>query len=181
MKRIGILVAALGIACGSVADRKTCASSLDCAAGEYCASAEGEQRCWPDAVPPTVQTVTAACASPCLRDGTLHVEATASDDHEVLDASVALDLDPSAPVAMERSGAKWVADVPLRKLPFEAFERAVTASVTVRDGAKTSSQAVSATPVQVTRLRWTYDAGSPMTSPAVTADGTAIVGLAKST
>ena len=68
-------------------------------------------------------------------------------------------------------------DVPLRELPFEAFSRGVVATVTARDGARNPSNAASAPAASVTRLRWTYDAGAPITSPAVMADGTAVVGV----
>jgi hypothetical protein len=182
MKRIGIFVlGVLAAACGVVEDKASCASSLDCPAGQYCAVADGESRCWPDTVAPSVAGVTATCgASACLRDGVLRVEATATDDHEVLDAAVALDLDPTKPIAMRRAGAKWVADVPLRDLPFEAFERTVVASVTARDGAKTSSAAAVAAPVAVTRLRWVKDAETTsvvgLTAAAVRDDGAAVVG-----
>jgi hypothetical protein len=181
MKRLGIIfLGAVAAACGSVEDKNACATSLACPAGQYCAVAEGDARCWPDTVAPAVASVAATCnATPCLRDGVLHVEATATDDHEVLDAAVTLDLDPSRPVAMMRSGARWVADVQLRRFPFEAFERGVTASVTVRDGAKTASAVVAAAAVGVTRLRWTFDAGAPMTGAVVASDGTAIAGLSR--
>ena len=182
MKRIGIFVlGVLAAACGVVEDKASCASSLDCPAGQYCAVADGESRCWPDTVAPAVAGVTATCgASACPRDGVLRVEATATDDHEVLDAAVALDLDPTKPIAMRRAGAKWVADVQLRDLPFEAFERTVVASVTVRDGAKTSSAAAVAAPVAVTRLRWVKDAETTsvvgLTAAAVRDDGAAVLG-----
>ena len=76
-----------------------------------------------------------SCPPPCLRDGVLHVEATISDDAEVLGADVTLDLGGPA-VPMARSGAVWAADLPLRRFPFEHFAHGVVATVTARDGAR---------------------------------------------
>ncbi|HEX9051362.1 MAG TPA: dickkopf-related protein, partial [Anaeromyxobacter sp.] len=182
MKRIlSISWAVAALACGSVKDRQACSVSTDCPVGQYCARAGGESRCWADAVAPVVGSVTASCAgAPCLRDGVLHVQATIADDAEVLDASVALDLPGGGAVPMRRSGAAWVADVPLRTFGFPQFSRDVTAMVTARDGARNPSAGVAAGPVGVTRLRWTYDAGAPLTSPAVMSDGTAVVGVSAS-
>jgi len=182
MKRVllvSCLAAALG--CGSVDEKQACAASTDCPAGQYCASAEGERRCWPDADPPAVSGVSASCTAACLRDGVLHVEATVTDANEVLDAAATLDLDSGRSFSMAASGGKWVADVPLRELPFEAFSRDVVATVTARDGARNPSNAASAPAVSVTRLRWTYNAGAPITSPAVMGDGTAVVGVSSTT
>lgn len=181
MKRIGAIAVLLLAGCGSVDERKACGSSLECPAGEWCAAAEGERRCWPDATPPVVSAVTATCSpAPCVRDGVLHVEATATDDNEVLDASVTLDLAASQSVPMTRSGSRWVADVPLRQFPFGAFEDFdVVATVAARDGAKTSSAAASAAGVMVTRLRWTKEvepgAGVALTPAAVDEHGTAVL------
>ncbi|HET8541174.1 MAG TPA: PQQ-binding-like beta-propeller repeat protein [Anaeromyxobacter sp.] len=179
MRRIlSIACAVAALACGSVKDRQACGVSTECPVGQYCAHADGESRCWEDAVDPVVQTVTASCpAATCLRDGVLHVEATVGDDAEVLDAAVALDLAPGSPVPMTRSGTRWVADVQLRAFPFAAFSRNVVATVTARDGARNDSAPRSAAALGVTRLRWTYDAGAPITSPAVMDDGTAVVGV----
>ena len=81
---------------------------------------------------------------------------------------------------MARSGGSWVADVPLRTFGFPSFSRDVVARVTARDGARNASAGVDAGAVGVTRLRWTYDAGAPITSPAVMSDGTAVVGVSAS-
>ena len=56
-------------------------------------------------------------------------------------------------LAMTRQGALWVADLPLREWPFEAFSRPVVASVVARDGARNESGG-SAAAIEVTRLRW---------------------------
>lgn len=178
MNRMLAIAALLAAGCSGVnEDRPGCARSADCPAGQYCASTADGAVCWPDAQPPEVSAVAVTCGPPCLRDGTLRVEATVADDHEVAEVSVALDLEPSRAVPMARSGARWVAQVPLATWPFPAFERAVVATVTARDGARNASAAAPAAPQTVTRLRWTYEAGVPMTSPAVLADGTAVVGL----
>lgn len=180
MNRILALAAVLAAGCSGVKDdRPGCARSADCPAGEYCASTPDGAVCWPDAQPPAVSGVAVTCGPPCLRDGTLRVEATVADDREVGDVAVALDLDPSRAVPMARVGARWVAQVPLEGFPFPAFERAVVATVTARDGARNTASASADAGQQpmVTRLRWTYDAGVPMTSPAVLDDGTAVVGL----
>ncbi|ACG75545.1 Pyrrolo-quinoline quinone [Anaeromyxobacter sp. K] len=184
MNRMLALAAVLAAGCSGVKDdRPGCARSADCPAGETCASTPDGAVCWPDAQPPAVSGVAVTCAMPCLRDGTLRVEATVADDHEVGEVTVALDLDPSRAVPMARAGARWVAQVPLDAFPFPAFERAVIATVTARDGARNAASASADAGQQpvVTRLRWTYDAGVPMTSPAVLEDGTAVVGLSATT
>ncbi len=179
MKRILVLVAMLGVGCGKARDRGDCGVSTDCPVGQYCAHTADGNVCWADAVPPSVSSVTVTCstAPACMRDAVLHVEANASDDDEVLDASATLDLAPGQPIAMTRVGGKWVADVALRAFPFDAFARDVVATVTARDGARNVGAPMSGAAVPVTRLRWTYDAGAPITSPAVMDDGTAVVGV----
>ena len=62
-----------------------------------------------------------SCPAPCLRDSVLHVQATVSDDAEVLGAEVTLDVGGPA-FAMTRAGGVWQADVELRDVPFETFE-----------------------------------------------------------
>jgi hypothetical protein len=179
MKRHGLVLLLLAAGCSSVEDKAACSTSADCPTGEWCASAEGERRCWPDAVAPVASDVTLACGTtPCLRDGTLRVEATIADDHEAFAAEATLDLDPARPVPLTRSGVRWVADVPLRDFPFERFDGPVTARVVGVDGAKTRSAAVQSAAVQVTRLRWEYAAANALTSPAVMSDGTAVLGVA---
>src|SRR5512138_831118 len=112
MKRILVLLPALAAACGSVEDRPGCRVSTDCAVGQYCAQTADGNVCWADLVAPAVSAVTVTCdTTPCRRDGALHVVAEVSDDHEVLDATVSLDLAASPAVSMTRSGSSWVADV----------------------------------------------------------------------
>ena len=174
-----LLLLLLGVACGDVHEKAACSSSLDCPTGEWCASAEGELRCWADAVAPVASDVTLTCdTTPCLRDGMLRVEAAVADDHEVLSAEARLDLDPARPIPLTRSGARWAADVPLRDFAFERFEGPVTARITGIDGAKTRSAEVTSGAVQVTRLRWEYTAANALTVPAVMEDGTAVMGIA---
>lgn len=180
-RALSIFLLASAVACGSVPDKQACTVSTDCPVGQYCAQAGGESRCWADANPPTVGSVTASCSAGCLRDGVLHVVASVTDDNEVLDAAVALDLAPGSPVPMTRAGSTWTADVQLKAFPFPAFSRSVVATVTARDGARNSSAPASATGVGVTRLRWIYDAGAPITSPAVMGDGTAVLGVSAAT
>jgi hypothetical protein len=165
-----------------VDEKQACSASTDCPVGQYCAHAAGESRCWADGVAPVVSAVTSSCATaPCLRDGIVHVEATVTDDHEVLDASVTLDLSSSQAFPMTRSGAVWAADVPLRALPFEFFAHDVVPTVVARDGARNPSAGAAGAAVAVTRLKWTYNAGAPLTSPAVMGDGTAVMGVSAGT
>jgi hypothetical protein len=180
MRRLGVWIAvAASVGCGAVDERAACRVSADCPVGQYCAREGGESRCWPDEAPPAVSAASATCADPCLRDGVLRVTASVSDGEEVLDAAVALDLDPDRKFWMARSGDGWVVDVPLRELPFEAFSREVVATVTARDGARNESSPRSAPPVRVTRLRWGRaidpDAVLSPTAPAVKSDGTIVV------
>ncbi len=182
MRRILSLLSFLAAACSSVEDRPACSASSDCAAGQYCAHTADGNVCWADPVAPTVTgvTVTPCEPSPCRRDGVLHVVASVSDDKEVLDAMVALDLAPAQTVPMTRSGSGWAADVPLRNYPFDAFERTVTATVTARDGARNGSAAVAGSSVSVTRMRWdpvVIDSatGFTPTVPAVMPNGTVVI------
>jgi hypothetical protein len=178
MKRTLFVLSMAVAACKSVDDRPACDASADCAAGQYCAHTADGNVCWADSVAPTVSAVTVTCDdTPCRRDGVLHVVAEVTDDHEVLDATVSLDLAAAPTVPMTRSGSSWVADVQLREYPFDAYARTVTANVTARDGARNEGAPLAADPVGVTRMRWTYDAAVPMTSAAVMANGTAVVGL----
>jgi hypothetical protein len=144
--------------------------------GQYCAHTPNGSVCWPDAVPPTLSGVTVTCPAPCLRDGVLHVEATVADDAEVLGADVSLDLG-GPPVAMQRSGAVWAADVELRKLPFDHFAHRIVATVTARDGARNEVSVDATAAATTTRLRFSkaVDAGIfSLGHPAVMADGTVV-------
>ncbi|MFY3743912.1 PQQ-binding-like beta-propeller repeat protein [Anaeromyxobacter sp. Red801] len=181
MDRMLALAAVLAVGCSGVKeDRQGCARSADCPAGEYCASTPDGAVCWPDAQPPAVSGVAVACGPPCLRDGTLRVEATVADDHEVGEVAVALDLDPSRAVPMARAGGRWVAQVPLEGYPFPAFEGAVVATVTARDGARNASIPVDVPAQTVTRLRWAQaaeiGATVALSPPAVDDVGTVVLG-----
>jgi len=172
MRAHSLLLVVFAVACGSVRDRAECATSPECPAGQYCARTQDGNVCWPDAIPPTVSAVTVACDStPCLRSGVLHVTATIADDAEVLGAEVALDLGGPA-VSLTRSGATWVADLPLRRFPFEYFVHGVVATVTARDGARNEASVDASPATTVTRLRFekVLEDGVELTSPVVVAD-----------
>jgi hypothetical protein len=165
-----IAAVALVAACASPRDRASCTSSPDCPAGEYCAHTSDGNVCWPDAVPPVVSGVTVTCPAPCLRDSELHVEATISDDAEVLDAAVTLDVGgPAVPLA--RAGATWTADLPLRSFPFDHFTHGVVATVTARDGARNETSVDASGVTTVTRLRWETQVNAATTPLAVNASG----------
>ncbi len=131
-----------------------------------------------DVDPPAVSNVTASCrgGATCLRNDVLDVSVTVTDAH--LEAvALALDLGDAAPVPMSNggSGDVYSASVDLKTLAFPAFSRAVGARLTASDAA--GNPAASTGTVQVTRLMWTYSGGAPTTTPALTADGTAVIGL----
>jgi hypothetical protein len=166
-----LAIAVVLAACGSPQDRGACGTSTDCPVGQYCARTGDGNVCWPDAVAPVVSGVAVTCAaSPCLRDSTLQVVATISDDAEVLDARVTLDVG-GPPVPLARSGSTWSATVPLRNFPFDHFSHGVVATVTARDGARNETSLDASGVATVTRLRWEYRVGgsSPL---AVTESGT---------
>ncbi len=173
--------ALLALSCSSVEDRAACSESSGCPAGQYCARTADGSVCWPDAQAPVVSSVTASCAStPCLRDGVLRVEAAASDDAELAGLDASLDLDAGArKVAMTREGERWVAELPLRDWPFEAFSRPVVASVVARDGAR-NERGGSAAAIEVTRLRWEREVVTSvaLSAPAVMFGGAVVIGTA---
>ena len=169
---LSIAAAVLAAACGAPGERAGCAASPDCPAGQYCARTPDGSVCWADAVPPVVSSVTVTCAAPCLRDSSLHVEATISDDAEVLDASVALDVGgPAVPLARAGTGATWTADLPLRRFPFDHFSHGVVATVTARDGARNEASLDAGGVTTVTRLRWVAQFNSATSPLAVNASG----------
>jgi outer membrane protein assembly factor BamB len=128
-----------------------------------------------DVDPPALSGAAAACAAaPCLRDARLRVGATAADAN-LVSVEATLDLDPARTFPMAIAGAEWVADVDLGALPFPALARDVGVQVKAVDAAGNAT--VQSLAVAATRLRWTYDAGAPVTSPAVMADGTLVVGV----
>jgi hypothetical protein len=178
---VPVSILALAAACGAAERASRCTISTDCPVGQACVAAEGERVCWADATPPRTSGVVASCGTdPCLRDGTLHVEATVTDDREVLDASVRVSLDPSRSFPMSRaSGETWVADVPLRELPLAAVEGTVTPTVTARDGARTASVPVDGSAVGVTRVKAAIVLGAAGFNPSPAAlleDGTVVIG-----
>ena len=176
---IGLVVVGLGLAgCGSPAARDRCAADAECGAGSWCATGGV---CWADATPPLLSAVTVSCPTPCLRDSTLAVAVTASDDGRLAGVTARLDLAPGVTVPLVLQGGAWRADLPLMSWPFAAFERAVEVTVEARDGA--GNRATAARPAgTVTRLRWVVDLAPgavPVPVPgavAVDAQGTAIVG-----
>ncbi|HEX9244448.1 MAG TPA: hypothetical protein VF875_18570 [Anaeromyxobacter sp.] len=165
-----VLFAAALAACGSPQDRGSCGTSTDCPAGAYCAHTPDGSVCWPDAVAPVVSGVTVTCAAPCLRDSTLHVQATISDDAEVLDARVTLDVG-GPPVPLARTGSTWSATLPLRAFPFDFFSHGVVATVTARDGARNETSLDASGVTTVTRLRWQTQFTSSVAPLAVNAAG----------
>jgi outer membrane protein assembly factor BamB len=183
MKRlvIHLFVPALLVAgCSAPKDRAECSASAPCGAGQYCAHTPDGSVCWPDAVAPAVQAVTVTCGTPCLRAGTLQVSATVTDDQELasVEASIPV-LSETRSVPMSPSNGKWVASIPLAEWPFEAFEMPVAVRVMARDAAQNAAQldAVGGNVPVVTRLKGApYDAGAPITSPAVLSDGTVVFG-----
>jgi outer membrane protein assembly factor BamB len=183
MKRIVIhlfVLALLVAACSAPKDRAECSASVPCGAGEYCAHTPDGSVCWPDTVAPTLQAVTVTCGTPCLRDGTLQVSATVTDDQELVSVEASIPaLSAARSVPMSLSSGKWVAAIPLAGWPFPAFEMPIAVRVTARDAAQNPAQldAVGGNVPVVTRLKGRpYDAGVPITSPAVLADGTVVFG-----
>ncbi|MBI5069226.1 MAG: PQQ-binding-like beta-propeller repeat protein [Deltaproteobacteria bacterium] len=129
-----------------------------------------------DLGPPVLSAVAAACTGGCRRDGRLRVTATVTEPN-VSAVTATLDLDAARSVALARQGAtdQFAADVELGSYPFPHFERAVQVAVRAADQAGHQASAVAST--QVTRMRWVYAAGAPVTSPAVMADGTLVAGV----
>jgi hypothetical protein len=187
MRRIVSTVAALAIvACSSPDEKTRCATTADCGAGEFCARTSEGAVCWPDAVAPVVSDVVATCVAPaqngaCPRDGVIRVTAAVTDDNEVGAVTASLSLAPETAFPLAKSGSGYVGELALADLPFAAFEADVTVSVRAADGAGNEATADAAAPVEVTRLRWTYDAGRPLSPAAITDDGTIVVARAAST
>jgi hypothetical protein len=187
MRRIVSTVAALAIvACSSPDEKTRCATTADCGAGEFCARTSEGAVCWPDAVAPVVSDVVATCVAPaqngaCPRDGVIRVTAAVTDDNEVGAVTASLSLAPETAFPLAKSGSGYVGELALADLPFAAFEADVTVSVWATDGAGNEATADAAAPVDVTRLRWTYDAGRPLSPAAITDDGTIVVARAAST
>ncbi len=128
---------------------------------------------------PVFSAPSAGCAAaPCVRDAAMRIQAGVADPN-LAAVSASLDLDPSRPLALSRAGGPWRADVDLAGWPFPALSRDVVVTLTATDAA--GNRAVLALPVPVTRVRWSYDAGAPVTSPAVMEDGTLVLGLAATT
>lgn len=129
-----------------------------------------------DLEPPVFTAPSAGCAAaPCVRDAAMRIEAGVADAN-LASVTASLDLDPTRPVALSRAGGPWQADVDLAAWPFPALARDVVVTFTATDAA--GNRAILPLPVPVTRVRWSYDAGAPVTSPAVMEDGTLVVGVA---
>lgn len=183
-RRIVTLAALLlAVACdGPSTHRAACGDGDPCGPQEYCARTPDGNVCWPDLVPPTIQSVAVTCPTPCLRDGALTVTAQVSDDKQLGAVSVTLDLAPGQPVALARSGAgsTYSASVPLASLPFPFFERTVVATVTAEDEAQNTASlaAPAGQRPMVTRLKWSaaVDPGTVLAlgAPAVAANGTVV-------
>jgi outer membrane protein assembly factor BamB len=182
MRKLGgmtMLALAMALtACGSPAPRDRCDSPAPCAAGHYCAPGGV---CWPDAVPPVIDSATVGCLAPCLRDSTVTVAVTAHDDVGLAAVTARLDLAPATVVPLTLQGATWRGDLPLGAWPFPDFERAVEVTVEARDAAGNAATAAR-TIAQVTRLRWAVDFAPgdlPVPVPgavAVDQQGTAVFG-----
>lgn len=114
----------------------------------------------------------------CARDDLLGLLVSAQDDHlDAVEATLDLDGDVRrAPLAAGELPGQFVANVPLASYPFPRFSGSVRARVHARDqfGNETVIETGS---FPVTRKRWEYDAGAPVTGPAVATDGTVVVGV----
>ena len=131
-----------------------------------------------DELAPSVSAAVTCSPASCPRDGTLSVSATASDAH-LSGVSVTLDLDGGArSVALSNggSGNAYQATLDLKQWPFLYFQHSTVATIVAVDAAGNAAQVT--VPTLVSRLRWSYSAGAPVTSPAVLADGTLVVGVA---
>jgi outer membrane protein assembly factor BamB len=166
------------LACGAPTPRDSCTADAQCGAGQYCAAGGV---CWPDAVAPVIDSVTAACAAPCLRDSTVAVAVAAHDDVRLAGVTARLDLAPAVVVPLTLQGGTWRADLALASWPFPAFERTVEVTVEARDSAgNTVTSARTVGPA--TRLRWAVDfaPGEPLVpvpgAVAVDDQGTAVFG-----
>ena len=131
-----------------------------------------------DTVPPAVGTATSSCdTTPCLRDGVLTVAVQASDSG-LASVTAALDVDGGVrTVALAPAGGGlYSAQLMLKDWPFPFFQRAVAVTVAAVDQAGNAVSTGAGAPVNVTRLRWSYPAGAPVTSPALLPDGGLVFG-----
>ncbi len=172
-----VMVTGLELAgCGSPAPRDRCTSDAQCAAGQYCAAGGV---CWADAVAPVIVSAQVTCPSPCLRDSTVAVQVTATDDARLAAVTVRLDLAPGLVVPLTLQGGAWRGSLALGDWPFPAFERTVEATVEARDGAG-NKVTTARTFGPATRLRWAVEfAPGEVAVPgavAVDAQGTAVFG-----
>jgi outer membrane protein assembly factor BamB len=122
-------------------------------------------------------------SSTCRRDDQLRVDVWAEDDHAI-SLEAALDLDGYAtpvPLAATGSPHAYTGQIALKDRPFPRFSGFAIARVRARDAFGNES-VIDIRPVEVTRLRWAYDAKADgVTSPAVDADGTMLLGVAGTT
>lgn len=179
MRRLIMSFGLVLAACGSVADRPSCRTSADCAAGTFCDASGADRRCWPDAASPVVSAVTVTCSTtPCLRDATLQVEATATDDQELAGAVATVSPGGAATPLARTPAGKWAASLPLAGVPLEALSGAFTVTVVATDGARNESAPRASAPVDVTRVKQPVTLAGALspTAPAVMSGGTVVVG-----
>ncbi len=184
MTRLALLALPIGLLLAGCGDpgRRSCTTSATCPAGQFCDHSVGEGLCWPDATPPVVSGVTAACTpSPCERDGVLAVEADAADGAElgVLQARVELSGATRTVTGATQVGpGRFRVEVPLADLPLPGAQGTAVATFIAADAARnTASAAVSGVVVTRVRAGITLENGALPSAPAVTENGTVVVGV----
>jgi outer membrane protein assembly factor BamB len=134
-----------------------------------------------DTKPPVIDQPVASCGpaaiarGACLRDDSIDVSVSVTDDHPVT-VTASLDL-PGPATALPFTGppAFHEALVNLGQHAFPAFTGSATVTVTATDSVGNTAT-LTMQPVKVTRLRWVYDAGAVgVSSPALRSDGTPVV------
>ncbi len=132
-----------------------------------------------DTVPPVLGAVTFQCsATPCTRDATLTVSATATDTHL---SAVSASIGPGALATVnlvQTTGSTYQATVPPNQLKFPFYEQDLTATVAAIDAAGNSAS--SSGSIKMTRLRWSVpvESSNPpaLTGAAIDASGKAYFG-----
>jgi len=176
MRRIAFIVTGLLAVIGCGGDdgwKATCSATKPCEAGNYCAETPDGNVCGPDEAP-VISSVQATCggSTTCRRDGTLHVEVEATDTKGMGRVEVALSLEGTGALALQRRPDTdiYEADISLAEARFEVFEQHVVVTASARDEA--GHTVAADTNVDVTRLAWTRQLASvPLWSPAVTSGG----------